>query len=63
MDEGFGTLDEDSLNMVINALEKLHAKGKLIGVISHVALLKERIYAQIQLKKKSGGSSEIVVVD
>jgi len=62
LDEGFGTLDEDSLNMAINALEKLHAKGKLIGVISHVALLKERIYAQIQLKKKSGGSSEIVVV-
>ena len=62
LDEGFGTLDEDSLNMAINALEKLHAKGKLIGVISHVALLKERISAQIEIKKKSGGSSDIKVV-
>ncbi len=62
LDEGFGTLDEASLNMAIVALEKLHAKGKLIGIISHVSLLKDRIYAQIQLKKKSGGSSDIVVI-
>jgi len=62
LDEGFGTLDEESLNMAIVALEKLHAKGKLIGIISHVELLKDRIYAQVQLKKKSDGSSDIVIV-
>ncbi|MFK5975383.1 MAG: AAA family ATPase [Sulfurovum sp.] len=62
LDEGFGTLDENSLNMAINALEKLHAKGKLIGVISHVALLKERISAQIEIKKKSNGSSGVTII-
>ena len=62
LDEGFGTLDEESLDMAIEALETLHAKGKIIGIISHVALLKERIYAQIQIKKKSNGNSEMVVV-
>ncbi len=62
LDEGFGTLDEESLNIAIDALEKLHSKGKLIGIISHVALLKDRIYAQIQLKKKSGGGSDIVII-
>ncbi|MDF1876037.1 AAA family ATPase [Sulfurimonas sp. SAG-AH-194-I05] len=62
LDEGFGTLDEESLTVALNALEKLHSKGKIIGVVSHVALLKERIYAQIQLKKKSGGSSDIEII-
>ncbi len=62
LDEGFGTLDEESLDMAIEALEILHEKGKIIGIISHIALLKERIYAQIQIKKKSTGSSEMVVV-
>ncbi|MBL0707845.1 MAG: AAA family ATPase [Sulfurimonas sp.] len=62
LDEGFGTLDEESLSIAIDALEKLHSKGKLIGIISHVALLKDRIYAQVQLKKKSGGASDIVII-
>ena len=61
LDEGFGTLDEDSLDIAITALEKLHAKGKLIGVISHVALLKERISTQIEIKKRSGGDSDIKI--
>jgi len=56
LDEGFGSLDENSLNMAISALENLHAKGKLIGVISHVTLLKDRISAQILLTKKRDSS-------
>ncbi|MBU8848445.1 MAG: chromosome segregation protein SMC, partial [Desulfobacterales bacterium] len=43
LDEGFGTLDEDALEISLEALSGLHQKGKLIGVISHVPALKERI--------------------
>ncbi|SHO80528.1 Exonuclease SbcC [hydrothermal vent metagenome] len=62
LDEGFGTLDEESLNLAIDSLEKLHSKGKLIGVISHIGVLKERIYAQIEVKKKRDGSSDINII-
>ncbi|MEA2050473.1 MAG: AAA family ATPase [Campylobacterota bacterium] len=62
LDEGFGTLDEDTLNTAIDALEKLHLKGKTIGIISHVELLKERITAQIRLKKSANGYSNLEVV-
>ncbi len=62
IDEGFGTLDADNLDMVINALENLQANGKTIGIISHVQALKERISTQIQVTKLSGGHSRIKVV-
>ena len=60
IDEGFGTLDENTLNIVIEALEKLQSSGKMIGIISHVKILKERITNQIKLIKKPDGYSEIV---
>ena len=60
IDEGFGTLDENTLNIVIEALEKLQSSGKMIGIISHVKMLKERITNQIKLIKKPDGYSEIV---
>jgi len=59
IDEGFGTLDADTLDVAISALENLQAKGKTIGIISHVEALKERIGTQIQLSKQSGGISKI----
>lgn len=59
IDEGFGTLDADTLDIAISALENLQAKGKTIGVISHVEALKERIGTQIQLSKQPGGASRI----
>ncbi len=62
IDEGFGTLDNNSLETVISTLETLQAQGKMIGVISHVENLKERIPTQIQVLKKSNGVSEVVVV-
>lgn len=43
LDEGFGTLDADTLDIALNALDSLNASGKMIGVISHVDALKERI--------------------
>ncbi|MEA3314592.1 MAG: SbcC/MukB-like Walker B domain-containing protein, partial [Campylobacterota bacterium] len=63
LDEGFGTLDEESLNVAIDALEKLQLKGKTIGIISHIKLLKERISTQIKLKKDASGSSLLEIIN
>ncbi len=62
IDEGFGTLDEGTLDVAINTLENLQSQGKTIGVISHVKELKERISTQIQVKKKGNGYSRVEVV-
>ncbi|MDY0185862.1 MAG: AAA family ATPase [Desulfuromonadaceae bacterium] len=59
LDEGFGTLDEDALDTALETLSSLQQDGKLIGVISHVLALKERISTQIQITPKTGGRSEI----
>lgn len=63
LDEGFGTLDADTLDTALNALDSLEAHGKMIGVISHVEAMKERIPVQIQVLKGVGvGHSRIRVV-
>lgn len=62
IDEGFGTLDNNTLETVIATLETLQAQGKMIGIISHVENLKERISTQIQVIKKNNGVSQIVVI-
>ncbi|MCK9393108.1 MAG: hypothetical protein M0Q01_16245, partial [Syntrophales bacterium] len=59
LDEGFGTLDEDALETALETLASLRRDGKLIGVISHVAALKDRISAQIQVIPETGGRSRI----
>ncbi len=59
LDEGFGTLDEDSLDIALDTLSNLQQEGKLIGIISHVQALKDRISTQIKVKKLSGGISQI----
>ena len=60
LDEGFGTLDYDTLEIALDALDSLNASGKMIGVISHVDTLKDRIPVQIKVKKRSGlGVSEL----
>jgi exonuclease SbcC len=60
LDEGFGTLDANTLEVALDALERLNATGKLIGVISHVDALKERINNQIEVHKGGGaGYSEL----
>ena len=61
IDEGFGTLDEHSLDMAISTLENLRSGGKTIGIISHVKALKERIGTQIQLHKQSDGFSQVTI--
>jgi len=54
LDEGFGTLDNDTLEVALDALDNLNASGKMIGIISHVESLKERIAVQIKVEKQSG---------
>lgn len=54
LDEGFGTLDPDTLDSALASLDQLNATGKQIGVISHVEALKERIPVQIRLEKQQG---------
>jgi exonuclease SbcC len=62
IDEGFGTLDPETLDQTLDTLEKLQAEsGKTIGIISHVASLKERIGTQIQLTRNGQGYSSLVV--
>ncbi|MBF0193971.1 MAG: AAA family ATPase [Magnetococcales bacterium] len=62
IDEGFGALDETSLNMAISALEALQATGRVVGIISHIPALTERIAVQIQIQSQGGGRSEIELV-
>lgn len=57
LDEGFGTLDEEALDTALETLSTLQRDGKLIGIISHVAALKERISARIMVTPLSGGKS------
>jgi exonuclease SbcC len=62
IDEGFGALDERTLDLAIATLENLEAGEKTIGIISHVKELKERIAVQIQVRKKGNGFSDIEIV-
>lgn len=59
LDEGFGTLDEETLDIALQTLAGLQQDGKMIGIISHVSLLKERLDTQIQLVPEPGGHSII----
>ncbi|WP_107852755.1 SbcC/MukB-like Walker B domain-containing protein [Oceanimonas marisflavi] len=54
LDEGFGTLDAETLEVALDALDALNASGKMIGVISHIEALKERVPVQIKLSKGQG---------
>ena len=63
IDEGFGSLDQESLDYSINMLEELqHRRGRVIGVISHVSELKEKIQIQIIIEKRAGGTSVILPI-
>ena len=59
LDEGFGTLDEEALETALETLSGLQQDGKLIGIISHVSALKERINTQIKISPVSGGRSTV----
>lgn len=62
LDEGFGTLDADTLDSALSALDNLNASGKMIGIISHVETLKQRVSVQIKVEKQHGlGYSQISI--
>ena len=54
LDEGFGTLDAETLDIALDALDTLNASGKMIGVISHIEAMKDRIPVQIKVRKVNG---------
>lgn len=62
VDEGFGSLDEESLSQAMKALSSLADGQRLVGIISHVSELKERIDKQILVKKEKTGGSKITLV-
>ena len=62
IDEGFGTLDGESLEMAVTALGNMQKFGKKVGIISHVDSLKERIPAQIRVTKRGKAASTVMVV-
>ncbi len=63
IDEGFGSLDIDTLRIAMDALEQLQTQGRKIGVISHVAEMTERITTQVRVVKTSNGRSRVEVSD
>lgn len=62
IDEGFGSLDPTTLNIAMDALERLHNQGRKVGVISHVQEMTERIPVQIKVSKQQSGKSKVEVV-
>lgn len=62
IDEGFGSLDAETLNITMTALENLQSQGRQVGVISHVGELSEKIRTQIQVYKQANGSSNVKIV-
>ena len=61
VDEGFGSLDEDSLLLAVNALKSLAGNGRLIGIISHVAELAEKIDKKICVRSSKNGGSFVEI--
>jgi DNA repair protein SbcC/Rad50 len=63
IDEGFGSLDGETLDLAVDALETLQSRGRKVGVITHVAAMIERIAVQIRVEKQGAGRSVIRVKD
>jgi exonuclease SbcC len=61
IDEGFGSLDAESLRVAMDALDNLQALGRKVGVISHVQEMTERIGTRVQVMRQAGGVSRVVV--
>ena len=60
VDEGFGTLDEDTLDEVMDVLDGLREGGRVVGLVSHVAELRARIPAQVHVRKTRRGSDVVL---
>ncbi|MDN3379522.1 MULTISPECIES: AAA family ATPase [unclassified Pseudoalteromonas] len=62
IDEGFGTLDSETLSIAMDTLDSLQAQGRKVGVISHVSQMTERVANQVHVAKKPGGYSTISII-
>jgi exonuclease SbcC len=62
IDEGFGSLDPETLDIAIASLDTLQALGRKVGIISHVPILVERIGAKVVVEKQGGGKSTVTIV-
>jgi len=60
LDEGFGTLDEETLETALQTLASLQQEGKIIGIISHIAALRDRLDTRIQVSPGLGGHSRLI---
>ena len=61
VDEGFGSLDDETLEKAMRALAQLSDSKRLVGIISHVTELKQRIDRQIVVTKESSGGSSVAI--
>jgi DNA repair protein SbcC/Rad50 len=61
IDEGFGSLDAETLRVAMDALDGLQSLGRKVGVISHVQEMTERIATKILVQRKAGGRSSVAV--
>jgi exonuclease SbcC len=62
IDEGFGTLDSDTLEQVMSVIDELRDRGRVVGIVSHVTELKERIPERLEVRRLPDGSSALRVV-
>jgi exonuclease SbcC len=63
IDEGFGSLDAETLDVAIDALETLQGQGRRVGVITHVAAMIDRIFVQVRVERRGDGRSIVRVTD
>ena len=61
IDEGFGSLDQDSLDNAMESLMELNYRGRFVGIISHVSELKERILRKIEVTSTAGSGSSVAI--
>jgi exonuclease SbcC len=63
IDEGFGSLDQETLDIALDALESLHSRGRKVAVVTHVSAMIDRIVVQVRVEKLGGGHSVVRLID
>jgi exonuclease SbcC len=61
LDEGFGTLDGETLDVVITALDALHGGQRMVGIVTHIRELAERLPARLEVRKQGASATAVVV--
>ncbi|MGI8450342.1 MAG: SbcC/MukB-like Walker B domain-containing protein, partial [Streptosporangiaceae bacterium] len=62
IDEGFGTLDTETLDQVMSVIDELRDRGRVVGIVSHVADLKDRVAERLEVRRLADGSSTARVI-